>query len=83
MNAPAEQPGAPAEGDQPTVATFLPEPEPRVRSYTIISVDDHLIEPPETFDGRLPKKWRDRAPRCGRLLRLEGGRVDAHQVLRR
>jgi predicted TIM-barrel fold metal-dependent hydrolase len=28
-----------------------------------ISVDDHLIEPPEMFDGRLPAKFQELAPR--------------------
>jgi predicted TIM-barrel fold metal-dependent hydrolase len=44
-------------------ATFLPEPEPRTRTYTIISVDDHLIEPADCFEGRLPQHLQDRAPR--------------------
>jgi predicted TIM-barrel fold metal-dependent hydrolase len=43
--------------------TFLPEPEPRRRRYTIISVDDHLVEPPEVFEGRMPSRFADRAPR--------------------
>jgi N-acyl-D-aspartate/D-glutamate deacylase len=34
------------------VATLLPDPEPRARAVTIISVDDHLIEPAQTFEGR-------------------------------
>jgi len=42
---------------------FLPEPEPREVKYTIISVDDHLVEPPHMFEGRLPAKLADRAPR--------------------
>src|SRR6478672_8174493 len=42
---------------------FLPEPEPREVRYTIISVDDHLVEPPRMFEGRLPAKLQDRAPR--------------------
>ena len=29
----------------------------------IISVDDHLIEPPDLFDGRMPSALADRAPR--------------------
>ena len=33
---------------------FLPEPEPREVLATIISVDDHLVEPADMFDGRLP-----------------------------
>ena len=40
--------------------TFLPEPEPRDRRYTVISVDDHIVEPPDTFDGRVPAQVRRR-----------------------
>jgi hypothetical protein len=32
---------------------FLPEPEPRQVSYTVISVDDHLVEPAQAW-GHLP-----------------------------
>ena len=32
------------------------DPEPRAIDYTIISVDDHLVEPPDMFEGRLPAK---------------------------
>lgn len=32
----------------------------------IISVDDHIIEPPDVFKGRLPKKLQERAPRVER-----------------
>jgi predicted TIM-barrel fold metal-dependent hydrolase len=45
------------------VATLLPDPEPRTRHYTVISVDDHLIEPRDLFDGRMPASLADRAPR--------------------
>jgi predicted TIM-barrel fold metal-dependent hydrolase len=34
---------------------------PEVR-YRIVSVDDHLIEPPDLFDGRMPAALADRAP---------------------
>jgi predicted TIM-barrel fold metal-dependent hydrolase len=44
-------------------ATFLPEPERRPRRYTVISVDDHIVEPPDTFEGRLPAALAGRAPR--------------------
>jgi predicted TIM-barrel fold metal-dependent hydrolase len=52
-------------------ATFAPSrvpqvearPERRARRYTVISVDDHLVEPPDLFEGRLPAKFRDREPR--------------------
>jgi predicted TIM-barrel fold metal-dependent hydrolase len=49
----------PMSGDQ----LFLPDPAPREVKYTVISVDDHLVEPPDMFEGRLPKKLQDRAPR--------------------
>jgi predicted TIM-barrel fold metal-dependent hydrolase len=42
---------------------FLPEPEPREPFVTIISVDDHVVEPVDTFEGRLPKALADRAPK--------------------
>lgn len=43
--------------------TLLPDPEPRERRYTIISVDDHLVEPPDLFTGRLPGAYAERAPK--------------------
>ncbi len=42
---------------------FLPEPLPREVKYTVISVDDHVVEPPDTFEGRLPAHLQDRAPK--------------------
>ena len=42
---------------------FLPEPDPRDVKYTVISVDDHLVEPPQMFEGRLPAKLQERAPK--------------------
>jgi predicted TIM-barrel fold metal-dependent hydrolase len=42
---------------------LLPDPEPRPIRYTIISVDDHLVEPPGMFEGRLPAAFQGRAPR--------------------
>jgi predicted TIM-barrel fold metal-dependent hydrolase len=41
---------------------FLPDPEPRRVRYTVISVDDHVVEPPDTFEGRMPKALAARAP---------------------
>ncbi len=59
---------------------FLPEPEPREVRYTVISVDDHLVEPPYMFEGRLPGGLQDRAPRIVETSRghqvweFDGGR---------
>ncbi len=46
-----------------TRTTLLPDPAPADRSFTIISVDDHLIEPRHLFEGRLPAALQERAPR--------------------
>jgi predicted TIM-barrel fold metal-dependent hydrolase len=42
---------------------FLPDPQPRQVRYTVISVDDHVVEPPHMFEGRVPAALADRAPR--------------------
>ncbi|MBM3639675.1 MAG: amidohydrolase [Actinobacteria bacterium] len=42
--------------------TFLPEPERAERHYMVISCDDHVVEPPNTFEGRIPAKFGDRVP---------------------
>jgi predicted TIM-barrel fold metal-dependent hydrolase len=42
---------------------FLPDPMPREVKYTVISVDDHVVEPAHTFEGRIPKHLADKAPR--------------------
>jgi predicted TIM-barrel fold metal-dependent hydrolase len=43
--------------------TFLPEPARQERSWPIISVDDHIVEPRHAFEGRFPKALADHAPR--------------------
>ena len=52
---------------------LLPDPVPAEVHYTVISVDDHLVEPPDMFDGRLPAHLQDGAPK---LVENERG----HQV---
>ncbi|MFI5048074.1 MAG: amidohydrolase family protein [Acidimicrobiia bacterium] len=42
---------------------LLPDPTPRERRFALISADDHLIEPRDLFDGRMPRSLADRAPR--------------------
>jgi predicted TIM-barrel fold metal-dependent hydrolase len=44
--------------------TLTPSPLP-----PIISVDDHLIEPPDLFEGRMPSHLADRAPK---VVELDG-----------
>jgi predicted TIM-barrel fold metal-dependent hydrolase len=50
-------------GNKDGPVTFLPEPEPRSRRFTIISVDDHLVEPSNVFEGRVPTKYAELVPR--------------------
>ncbi len=51
---------------------FLPEPAPREVRYTVISVDDHLVEPPDMFEGRLPGALQERAPR---IVEVDGKQI--------
>jgi predicted TIM-barrel fold metal-dependent hydrolase len=39
------------------------DPVPRPREFAIVSVDDHYMEPADLYEGRLPAKLVDRAPR--------------------
>jgi predicted TIM-barrel fold metal-dependent hydrolase len=57
--------------DAPETVTLLPDPPPQPVRYRIVSVDDHLIEPPDLFEGRMPSSLADRAPR---VIRLDSGR---------
>ena len=42
----------------------------RAEDLILVSVDDHVVEPPDLFDRHLPARWRDRAPR---VVRSEDG----------
>ncbi|QDQ98778.1 amidohydrolase family protein [Tomitella fengzijianii] len=44
-------------------ALFAPEPEQQDSRYTIISVDDHVVEPPHLFSTWMPAGLRDRGPK--------------------
>lgn len=50
-------------GRSKDTVTFLPDPDPRRRHFPIISVDDHVVEPRHMFEGRLPSRLQERAPR--------------------
>ena len=41
-------------------STGSPSPPRQPRHFTLISVDDHLVEPPDMFEGRVPAKFADR-----------------------
>jgi predicted TIM-barrel fold metal-dependent hydrolase len=38
----------------------------RVEDLILVSVDDHVVEPPDMFDNHVPEKWRDQAPKSVR-----------------
>ncbi len=35
----------------------------RMEDMILVSVDDHVCEPPDMWEGRVPAKWKDRAPK--------------------
>jgi predicted TIM-barrel fold metal-dependent hydrolase len=51
------------DGPESRTVTLLPDPEARPIRVPVISVDDHLIEPADLFEGRMPAALADRAPR--------------------
>jgi hypothetical protein len=67
------RPGFLATGAKPETIDWLPEPPRQPRHVTLISVDDHLVEPPTMFEGRIPARFADRAPR---VVVDEGGRSE-------
>ncbi len=38
----------------------------QAQDLILVSVDDHLVEPPDVFDHHLPARYKDRAPRVER-----------------
>jgi predicted TIM-barrel fold metal-dependent hydrolase len=49
--------------------------------YILVSVDDHIVEPADMWDGRLPKKYQDKAPKF--TNRADGAAVwmyEGHEV---
>src|SRR6516164_7392084 len=38
----------------------------RLEDLILVSVDDHVVEPPDLFEGRLPQKYADVAPKLVR-----------------
>ena len=52
-----------ATGAKPESIDWLPEPPRAHRHVPIISVDDHLVEPPHIFEGRVSARFVDLAPR--------------------
>jgi predicted TIM-barrel fold metal-dependent hydrolase len=44
-------------------STLLPDPPAAERTYTIISADDHLVEPADLFQRYLPAAHRDAGPK--------------------
>lgn len=42
----------------------------RMEDMIMVSIDDHMVEPPDMFDNHVPEKWRDQAPK---LVRKDDG----------
>ena len=65
-----------AEIDTNDLPEFMRDPEPREVAYTLISVDDHLVEPPDMFRGRVPSKFAGRFPE---VVTLEAGKTHSRE----
>jgi uncharacterized protein len=50
---------------------LLPDPDSRQRQHVVISVDDHVIEPPDMFACRLPAELADQGPK---VVEIHDGR---------
>ena len=49
--------------------------------YVLVSVDDHIIEPPDMFEDRVAKKYQDKAPKM--VTRADGASVwmyEGHEI---
>ncbi|MHB8318508.1 MAG: amidohydrolase family protein [Acidimicrobiales bacterium] len=55
----------------------MPDPSPREIRVPIVSVDDHLIEPPDLFEGRMPERFVESAPRI--VERDDGGQAWSYE----
>ena len=42
----------------------------QIEDMILVSVDDHVVEPPDVFEGRVPKKYEDLAPKL--IVRDDG-----------
>ena len=38
----------------------------RMDDMILVSVDDHMIEPPDMYENHVPAKWKDQAPKVVR-----------------
>lgn len=82
--APTAGRGAPlpahAHDPDPPRSLATPNPdEPRPHRYTVVSAEDHLVEPPDLFEGRLSAEVANAAPRvvdtaAGQCWELDGTR---------
>ena len=32
----------------------------------LVSIDDHMVEPPDMYDNHVPDRWKDKAPKVVR-----------------
>ena len=40
----------------------------RVEDLILVSVDDHVVEPPTMFENHVPARWKDQAPKSVRKV---------------
>ena len=62
-------------GERREQVTFLPEPEPREAKLTIISTDDHIVEPPHMWEGRFPAKLAEHVGNADGVILVNHGAI--------
>jgi predicted TIM-barrel fold metal-dependent hydrolase len=62
----------------PTAYTLLPDPPAEDVAYGIVSVDDHVIEPPDAFAGRMPARFARLTPHVVEAPKFGGTLGAAH-----
>src|SRR5689334_12897068 len=50
----------------------------KLEDMILVSVDDHLCEPPDLFDHHMPEKYRDRAPKVSTTRYGQAWEVEGH-----
>lgn len=69
---------------RPATQPLLPDPLPREVKYTFISVDDHLVEPPDTFKDACREnsrhvRQRSSKPLCRMVMEWLAGKISRTQ----
>jgi predicted TIM-barrel fold metal-dependent hydrolase len=63
-----------------TTVTLMPDPAPREMFLPVISVDDHVLEPPDIFTSRLTQRMANSAPHMAAVDGMPQWLIDGQPV---